>query len=763
MQLLEEIDGFLKTFGDGMLKDRISYSLTRDRYDSIYYKKLNMKKIGRFLSAEKSNKYVYFHFENYDLKVEARGDGVFKFSWTDGPKLPVENIEFDDLQLHDNTVSVGNYSISLDENGLYLKDQDGKLIYQGYIPDFNEVLSQSLRIFGDDLFSGLGEKAGPINLRGHVYRLWNHDAKGSYGPDSDPLYLNIPVLLHLHDDVSYLIFFENAGDATVDIGFSREDKVTFYFKSKPMVYYVITGDIKSIYSKFSEITGKPYRPPYWAFGFQQSRYSYMSSAEVRSIVDRFNELGIPLSAIYLDIDYMDEFKVFTFNSDRFWDVKDLTKYLGERGVRLITIMEPNVKMEPGYTIYDEAVKNGYFIKYPDGNIFYAPVWPLMAAFPDFSRNDVREWWGKKYDFMKKNGVSGFWHDMNEPAIFVAWGDNSMALSAAQSNGSHSEVHNLFGYYMDKAAYDHLSKTERPFILSRSGWAGISRYAWIWTGDTETSWKEMKQNLLTILHMSASGISLTGCDIGGFVGSPDAELFIRWLQSAIFYPLFRVHSNKKSKRREPWEFGEKYLGIIRDIIKLRHSFLPQIYSEAISSSITGIPMIRPVYWYSSNPDMLLVDDEYLFGDSILVAPIFSEHSTSRIVKLPPGLWYNLYSDEKVFGEIKVEAPLNMIPIYIRSGSIIARDEGKLILHVFHSEEGESAKIYIDAGGEDSELDISVSKDGKINIHRGSSIKAVTIKFHGVYVKGITINGNTKYIEDNLFEIEEGVNELQLIFQ
>ncbi|CAC11443.1 alpha-glucosidase related protein [Thermoplasma acidophilum] len=749
--MLDDIRGFMNTFSETMFMDVINYSLTRDRYDSVFLQRQNYRDLGQLKEILTNDDGIKIKFDGYDLKIQGTADGTIKFTWTDGPEIPVTDPEFVKPRLDNGVYEFGDYRLLIEKDGFSIRDVEGTILHREFFPSFGENITHAFELNQGDIIAGLGEKAAPINMIGHVFRLWNHDANGSYGPDSDPLYVNVPIMLHGHAGRFILILYVNAGDATVDVGYSDEHRVSSSFKSKPLAYYVITGNLDTIYEKLSLITGKPQKPPYWAFEFQQSRYSYMDTKEVRDLVDGFASRGIPLGAVYLDIDYMDRFKMFTFDPQRFGDVKQLTEYMEQKGVKLITIMEPSIKMEHGFDLYEEGLKGGYFVKYPDGNVMYAPVWPEMAAFPDFTDEKAREWYASKYDFMRSMGVSGFWHDMNEPAIFVGWGDNTMPRSAVHRIGRHEEVHNLYGYYMDKAAYDHLSKVERPFILSRSGWAGISRYGWIWTGDTETSWKELKQNIITIMHMSMSGITLTGCDIGGFTGSPTPELFIRWLQASLFFPLYRVHSDKKSKRREPWAFGSHEKEII-EIIRLRHSFVPHIYSEAISSSITGLPLVRPVFWADpSRNDLMSVDDEYTFGGSILIAPIVEEHAVIRRIILPSGRWYNISDDRIVEGSLSINVDLSTVPIFVREGSAILRENDGIELHLYLANERRKSILYISDGNDDIKVEVEFdSKSVDINPQKVPKIKAIVM--HGFREDELILNGEPIKTSDGIIRLK-----------
>ncbi|MDF1500578.1 MAG: glycoside hydrolase family 31 protein [Anaerolineales bacterium] len=416
---------------------------------------------------------------------------------------------------------------------------------------------------------GLGERAAPLNIRGGSYRMWNRDPDGEYGPGDDPIYICIPTYLCLKSPGAYLIHYENSHDGSMHFN----DFVTAELTGGGLVYAFIAGDLENIYRTYTDLIGRPPLPPRWALGYHQSRFSYMSSEEVRAIADQFKRHDLPLSAIHLDIDAMHGYRVFTFDPNRFGDIDALSAGMEAAGVHLVTIIDPGVKRDAGYERYDDGVTNNVFLKRPDGELLIAPVWPGASVFPDFSDPHARSWWGRGFQKMLDHGISGFWHDMNEPAAFAAWGANTLPCTTPHAmegrGGTHFEAHNLYGLLMNHAAFKALREIEpgrRPWMLTRSGWAGIQKFAWTWTGDTESSWEVLRQTIPTVLGLGLTGIPYCGPDIGGFTGSPSAELYLRWFQLASFLPFFRTHSSNSSPRREPWEFGEPTLSHI----SVRHS-------------------------------------------------------------------------------------------------------------------------------------------------------------------------------------------------
>ena len=352
--------------------------------------------------------------------------------------------------------------------------------------------------------------------------------------------------------------------------------------------------------RFTELTGRAPLPPRWVLGFHQSRWGYKTDLDIRQVMAGFKEHDLPLGAIHLDIDYMDGYRVFTVDTQRFPDLKALANELHQQGTRLVTIIDAGVKLDPGYRIYQSGLEQNLFCKLPNGKVLSGLVWPGQSVFPDFTNPQVRQAWGEKYSFLLDQGVDGIWHDMNEPTSFVAWGDMTLPLSTCHDleghPGDHRQAHNYYALLMNRATFEglrRLNPDRRPWIISRSGYAGLQRYAWNWTGDTETSWDALRRTIGTVIGLGLSGIPFTGPDVGGFSGSPSAELFIRWLELGAFLPFFRTHSSLGTPRREPWVYGEPYTSIARQVLKNRLRLLPYLYSSVWQTCQTGIPMARPL--------------------------------------------------------------------------------------------------------------------------------------------------------------------------
>jgi alpha-glucosidase len=418
---------------------------------------------------------------------------------------------------------------------------------------------------------------------------------------------------------------------------------------------------------------------------------------------------MPISAVHLDIDYMDGFRVFTADPSRFPDLHRLCEDLLRKNIRVISIIDPGVKKDPSYPIYQDGLSNGVFCKSHNNKVLHGVVWPGWAAFPDFTDPIARKWWGNQYLFYLGAGISGFWHDMNEPVSFCAWGKNTLPDSTIHHldgrHGNHSEAHNVYGLLMNRAAYESLQQlnpNKRSWLISRSGWAGLQQYAWNWTGDVASTWEAFRQTIIIMMGLSLSGHFFAGSDIGGFSGNPSAELYLRWFQFASFCPFFRTHSAIGTERREPWSFGEPYTSIIRHYMKLRYQLIPYMYTLARESHLEGIPVIRPMFW--NNPDISHlwdIDDQFFLGDDILVAPVLHPASESREVVLPPGGWYDYWDETYYPGQTTINIPVSMehIPIMLRAGSILPLEisNDKLELHIYQAKNQEiSGAVYSDSG-------------------------------------------------------------------
>ena len=561
-----------------------------------------------------------------------------------------------------------------DSTGTVLNEDDPS---NGMGWDGNEVRVWKKRS-QDEFYFGLGEKTGTLNRTGKSFTMWNSDIP-AYKADTDPLYQSVPFFYGIKGGRAYGIFFDNSYRSSFDFGKESQERYSFGAEGGEINYYFFAGPSpKEILARFTELVGRMPLPPRWSLGYQQCRWSYYPESRVRKLAATFREKKIPCDVIYLDIDYMEGFRIFTWNKKNFPEPKKMIGDLAKEGFKFVVIVDPGIKVDSSYSAYQTGSVGNIFLKYPNGKPFVGKVWPGDCAFPDFSNPDARMWWGNNFKSLTEAGVRGFWNDMNEPSVFDG-PNKTVALDVVHyDNGlytSQAKNHNTYGMLMTQATYEGirgLRPDERPFVLTRASYAGGQRYAAAWTGDNESRWDNLEMALSMSLGVSISGQPFVGSDIGGFIGSPSGELFARWLQLGVFTPLMRAHSVIDSPDKEPWVFGPKYEEVNRETIELRYKFLPYVYTVMYKASRTGIPAMRPLYFeYPNDPSFIWNEDEFMFGDDLLVAPVLWPGDTTRTLRLPEGEWYDYWTDKRYEGgkQFRVSAPIDRLPIFVKAGATI----------------------------------------------------------------------------------------------
>ncbi|MFI0258516.1 TIM-barrel domain-containing protein [Streptomyces sp. NPDC017056] len=547
---------------------------------------------------------------------------------------------------------------------------------------------QRSEVAADARFFGLGGRSCGPRLRARRYRLWNTDPGGAFVPGDDPLSVTMPVQFVVADAGTHLVFHDNSWDGTVTLregsegagsGHDRPGCSELRMDGGPLRYWVLVGTPARVLLGWTALTGAPTPPPRWALGPQHARWGFGSQEEVRRVVSGYRERGLPLSAVHLDIDHYDGHRVFTVDRTAFPDLPGLARELRSEGVRLVSIVDPGVKAEPGNAVYEGGAAADAYVRDARGREVRGVVWPGEAVFPDFTDARVRKWWGGLYAERLAQGFSGVWHDMNEPVSFAAFGDPSLPRSARHAlegrGGDHREAHNVYGLAMARAGYEgllELRPEERPFLFSRSGWVGMQRYGGTWSGDVATGWPGLRASLSLVLGMGLCGVPYSGPDVGGFSGVPSPELYLRWFQMAAYLPLFRTHSAVFAGRREPWEFGPEVVEHARAALLERERLVPYFVSLGQLARLSGAPYVRPVWW-STPRDRKLRDceDAFLLGDALLVAPVLGPGVTRRAVRLPRGRWYDTASGQAYDGpgQVLVDAPLSRIPVLARAGAVL----------------------------------------------------------------------------------------------
>ena len=644
--------------------------------------------------------------------------------------------------------------INAEEKGFHWEKNEE---FGGYIVQMSKSAQRG------ESFYGLGDKPTNLNLKGKRFMNWGMDEYG-YQRDTDPLYKSIPIYYGVHNNQGYGIFFDNTFKAYFDFGSERDNVTSFWAQGGEMNYYFIYGPgLMDVCERYTLLTGTPDLPPLWSLGFQQCKWSYYPESQVMEIAEKMREHKIPCDAIYLDIDYMDGFRCFTWDNEKFPNPKGMVDNLKDMGFQTMVIIDPGIKIDREYSVFQEAMEKGYFCKRVDGPYVEGKVWPGDCYFPDFTRPEVRDWWAGLYKgLIEEVGVAGVWNDMNEPALFEV-PTKTFPLDVLHdydgNQTSHRKAHNIYGMQMARATAQGVKQFrngERTLIITRSGYSGLQRYSSVWTGDNIASWEHLWLADVQAQRLAISGISFCGSDIGGFIGQPNAEMMIRWIQLGIFHPFCRVHSSGDHGDQEPWVFGEECTDIFRKYVEIRYQLLPYIYTTFYQYHKFGTPMMRPLVFIDQE-DVLNrdKDHEFLLGDHILASPVVTSGSEDKEVYLPKGDWYNFWTDEIKTGreEYLVNAPLDTMPIFVRAGAVMSmypiqqyigeKSFDTVDLHIYFVNGQETSYIYEDDMNTfDYEkgshcykkFEVSGSGEGLIVIqsiegHFESSIKHYKLKLHG----------------------------------
>ncbi len=663
--------------------------------------------------------------------------------------------------------------ICRDERGFHWEEHP---VYGGDIVKMSKVIQEG------EHFYGMGDKTMHLNLRGRRMTNWAMDTYG-FRKEEDPIYKAIPFYTAIHSGRGYGIFFDNTFKSFFDFGSERSVVTNFSAEGGEMNYYFINGpELIDVTRRYTLLTGAPEMPPLWALGYQQSKWSYYPESKVREITTRMRKENIPCDVIYLDIDYMKDFKCFTWDNKKFPNPKAMISDLEEQGFKTVVIIDPGIKVDMTYDIFKEGLANNYFCRRADGPYMKGKVWPDTCYFPDFTNPKVRKWWsGLFFELISETGVSGIWNDMNEPALFEIEGKTFPDDVRHDFDGhpcSHRKAHNVYGMLMAKATYKGVKKHRnglRPFVLTRSAYAGTQRYAATWTGDNIASWEHLWIATMQCQRMAITGYSFVGADIGGFIDQPTPELYTRWVQLGAFQPFFRSHSSGDHGDQEPWSFGKDTLKIVKKFIELRYQLLPYIYTTFYQYVSEQTPMVRPISYYDQHDhDTLYRVDEFLLGDHILVCPILEPNVESRYVYLPKGKWYEYWTDIHWEGgkEIKAEAPMDRIPIFIREGAVIPMQQvmqyvgekeiGVLTLHVYYGSDETISILYEDAGdGYEYEKGIYNRKSFKTQGTASNFSMVLKVKGHyeptyntyKVVIHGVPFEINEVIVNDKLVDAKQ----------
>lgn len=723
------------------------------RYDDVY----EIRRPNTIASVQTTDEYVAFVCENgISLRISGLSNGALRFRYNPNqefeadfsyalraelptlklPRVQARDTEylllFEGLQV---VVAKDNLAVRIydDADQLLLEDAGGYSAKRTIMKGWCDLRIEK-QAHAKEVFWGLGDKTCGVNLRGKRYENWCTDSYG-FSRESDALYRAIPLYYGLHHAACYGIFLDNSYRSWFDFCKTAEDQVAFGAEGGALNFYFLPGPTpEAVAERYTQLTGTHPLPPLWALGYHQCRWSYYPESQVLDLADTFRRMDIPCDAIYLDIDYMDGYRCFTWNREHFPDPKRLVDQLRARGFETVVMIDPGIKEDENYLVYREGREKGMFIRTPDGDIAKGPVWPGFCAFPDYTNPKVREWWGELYrELYEQQGISGFWNDMNEPAVFHV---NHKTLpdqvlhdhDGLRSN--HRRAHNIYGMQMSRASWDGLRRIKpekRPFLLTRATFSGGQRFGALWTGDNFSTWEHLQIANIQCQRLAVSGFSFVGTDIGGFAGELEPELFIRWLQLAVFHPLMRVHSMGQHTagdvapaeeamltdpdlhrfEQEPWSFGDKYTAMAKKAIELRYCLLPALYTAMWRHAEKGTPVLRHIAWADpAEPRFREQERDFLFGEHLLVSPVVQPKTQRQAVLLPKGNWYYFWTGQAFSGETVVNTMPDQIPFFVREGAVLPvypvrqwtgqKPIEELTLYVYFKQGREESTLYEDAG-------------------------------------------------------------------
>ncbi|RKH48815.1 alpha-glucosidase [Corallococcus interemptor] len=557
----------------------------------------------------------------------------------------------------------------------------------------------TLRAPDGERYLGFGEKVGPLDKRGMHFTFWNTDVVPHH-PDTDPLYQSIPFFVGLREGIAWGFFLDESWRSEVDVALADASRLAWESWGPELDCYLFAGPGPAdVVRKYAALTGRPPLPPLWSLGAQQSRWGYENAQDIRGVIEGYRRRDLPLDCVYLDIDYMDGYKVWTWDNARYPDPAGLAREAAAQGVRLVPIIDPALKLEAGWSVYEDAKAREYLVRYDRGGVLVGEVWPRPAVFPDLTRPEVQRWWGGLHRDFVTMGMAGFWNDMNEPSCFAVQPDvgiltltseraegmgkvegKTLPYDARHGDKRHLEVHNVYALGMAKGAFEGLRELRpeaRPFLLTRAGFAGIQRYSAVWTGDNSSHWTQLETSLPMLMGLGLAAVAHTGVDIPGFIGRANGELLVRWMQTGTFYPLMRNHAGKGTSPQEPWRFGEPYLTLARAALERRYRLLPTLYTLMHEASETGLAPLRPLLMEApGDAEAVGAFDQFLFGRDLLVAPVVRPGQTKRLAYLPAGTWLEWPGLERT-GEVReggrhviADGPLDTVPVWLRAGGVVA---------------------------------------------------------------------------------------------
>ncbi|HEY7642387.1 MAG TPA: TIM-barrel domain-containing protein [Steroidobacteraceae bacterium] len=569
------------------------------------------------------------------------------------------------------------------------------------------------RLQSDERFIGMGEQLGNLDRRGTVITLKNTD-NYKYDDPKVPMYVSIPFFMGLHHGKVYGLFFNNSYRSVFNFGASNRRFASYSFDGGARdEFFMFDGSVGKILEHYTSLTGRMPLPPRWSLGYQQSRCSYYPEAQVMFVANTFRAKRIALDGIVLDADYLHQYQPFRINRERFPDMRRLADTLRGMNIELTASVNPGIAIDDTYTQYQSGLKENVFLRYADGELWVADIAPNTNHFVDFSDPRGRRWWIDNMKLYQDLGIHGLWNDMNEPAIDGQAMPDNVVFDFDGQKTSALEAQNYYGMLMARAAFESAEQyggNRRPFVLSRSGFAGIQRYAAVWSGDNQAKDEHILLGALLINQMGLSGVPFTGPDVGGYIGDGNKDLFRRWIEVGVFAPYLRNHREQYAAANEPWAYGEEAEAIAKAYIGFRYQLMPYLYSVFYEAVQTGMPVSRSLS-IDSSFDAPVYDPkfqyEFLFGPGLLVNPLTSKEQ-GKATYLPAGAWYDLFTDEKLDGSrvLTGEYAGHRIPIFAKASAIMpmqrpvqsTRDDPGPVLyvHVFNGSERNQFVYYDDDG-------------------------------------------------------------------
>uniref|UniRef100_A0A8C3LDH1 Glycoside hydrolase family 31 N-terminal domain-containing protein n=1 Tax=Chrysolophus pictus TaxID=9089 RepID=A0A8C3LDH1_CHRPC len=601
-----------------------------------------------------------------------------------------------ELQFKDETV------LSMNSNGLLYFEHlqpppsDRYSLWQEKFGSFLDIkahgpssVGMDISLHGFDHLYGIPQHTESLLLKntsdGDAYRLYNLDIFGHKIHDKIGIYGSVPLLIAHKPDRTVGIFWLNSSETLVDINTKAVPEVRL--RAVPLtdvrwmsesgiidVFLLMGPTAFDIFRQFAQLTGTQALPPLFSLGYHQCRWNYEDEQDVKAVDAGFDEHDIPYDVIWLDIEHTDGKRYFTWDKKKFQNPKRMQELLRKKKRKLVVIVDPHIKADPMYTLYSQGKEKGYFVKDRNGKDFEGICWPGSSYYLDFTNPEVRKWYADQFAFKTYKGSTNIlfvWNDMNEPSVFKGAELTMQKDAVHYNNWEHRELHNLYGFYQQMATAEGLIKRssgkERPFVLTRSFFAGSQKYGAVWTGDNTAEWGYLKISIPMLLTISMAGISFCGADVGGFIGDPEPELLVRWYQAGAYQPFFRGHSNMKSKRREPWLFGEKNTQIIREAIRERYVLLPYLYTLFYRAHTEAEPVMRPLWIeFPEQLETFGVEDEYMLGNALLVYPVTDKEAKAVSVLLPGSKEVRVIQSCSAFQPTEI---YYTIPIFQRGGTVI----------------------------------------------------------------------------------------------